>query len=385
MDFQEPDHIGMLRESLRRFVEREMPREAAARWDRENHFPRDVFDKLAELGVMGLTVPEEYGGSGRDILACMVTIEELAKRSCAIAVPYIMSACYAGMNIVECGNEEQKRRLLPEVAAGRLLFAYGFTEPDVGSDLAAIKTTAERRGDEIVVNGSKRFCSGAQMANYIYTLVGDRAGSRYQNLSLVMIPPDTPGVTIERIESLGMKGAPTTDVTFSDVRVPLDAVLGGPEAWNQGWRALVGPGLDVEKLEVAALALGIAEAAVEDAWAYSQERVQFGNAISAFQSVRHTLADARTKIHASRLMLYHAAWLADRHLPCRVETSMAKLLVCEMAKEVVLNCQSILGAYGYVKGFDMERYVRDILLMPIIGGSSNVQRNNIANGLRLPR
>lgn len=386
MDFQEPEHVNMLRDSVRRFVEREMPREAAARWDRDNHFPRDVFDKLAGIGVMGLTVPEEYGGSGREILACMVVIEELARRSCAVAVPYIMSACYAGMNVVECGSPEQKRELLPRIAKSGLMFAYGITEPDVGADIASVKTTADLQDDVILVNGSKRFCSGAEIADYIYTLaVTDRDGRRHQNLSIVLVPPTAEGVTIKRIDSLGMKGAATTDVTFSDVRIPRSAVVGGPEAINRGWGFIVGPGLDVEKLEVAALGLGIAEAAVDDAWQYAQERHQFGNSISSFQVIRHMLADMRTKLHACRLVLYQASWLADRRLPCRAETSMAKLFICETVKQVVLDCQSVLGAYGYVKEFDMERYVRDILLMPIIGGSSNVQRNNVANALRLPR
>lgn len=141
MNLDEPEHIRMLRSSLQRFVEEHMPRAEAARWDRDNIFPREVFDHLADLGVMGLTVPEEYGGSGRDILATMVVIEELSRRSLAVSVPYIMAACYAGMNILECGSETQKRELLPEIAAGRMLFAYGWTEPDVGADLASVRTT----------------------------------------------------------------------------------------------------------------------------------------------------------------------------------------------------------------------------------------------------
>lgn len=386
MDFREPEHLTMLRDTVRRFVEKEMPREAAARWDRDNFFPRDVFDRLAAIGLMGLTIPEEYGGSGRDIPACMLVIEELARRSCAVAVPYIMSACYAGMNIVECGSPEQKSTLLPKIAGEGMMFAYGITEPDAGSDIASVRTMAEFGSNGIRINGAKRFCSGAEIADYIYTLaVTDRGAPRYRNLSLILVPPTAEGVTIERIESLGMKGAATTDVTFEDVVVPVDAIVGGVDGANRGWDAIVGPGLDVEKLEVAALALGIAEAAVDDAWSYSQERRQFGLQIASFQSVRHSLAEMRTKLHACRLVVYQAAWLADRHMPCRTETSMAKLFVCEMAKQVVLDCQSVLGAYGYVKGFDMERYVRDILLMPIIGGSTNIQKNNVANALRLPR
>jgi alkylation response protein AidB-like acyl-CoA dehydrogenase len=308
----------------------------------------------------------------------MIVIEELSRRSLAVSVPYIMSACYAGMNLVECASEEQKTELLPKVADGSLIFAYGWTEPDVGADLASVKTRAERVGDKLVINGAKRFCSGAAMCDYIYALVrtGDE-GSRYKNLSMVLIPPTAKGVTITPIEGLGMKGAATTDVSFDAVAVPLSNLMGGEAGWNQGWSMIMGSGLDVEKLEVAAIAIGIAQAALEDAWAYADERVQFGKKISSYQSIQHKLADMKTQVHAARLMLYHAAWLADQHVPCAAETSMTKLFATEMSKSVALECQTIMGAYGYVKDFDAERYVRDALLMPIIGGSSAIQRNNI--------
>lgn len=386
MNFDLPEHVLMLQETLRRFVADHMPRDAVAEWDKKNSFPRDVFARLGDLGVMGLTVPEEYGGSGRDILATMIVIEELSRRSLAIAVPYIMSACYAGMNLVECGSEEQKKRLLPKVATGEMIFAYGWTEPDVGADLASVKTTAVLEGDSVVVNGAKRFCSGAAFSDYIYTLV--RSGppaARYENLSIVLVPSGAEGVTIEPIDAMGMKGPTTTDVTFDNVRVPAADIIGGPEAWNRGWKMITSAGLDVEKLEVAAMALGIASAAADDALDYSRQRNQFGKPIVNYQSIQHKLADMRTKLHAARLMLYHAAWLADLHRPCGVETSMTKLFVTEAAKEVVLEAQTIMGAYGYVKGFDTERYVRDVLLMPIIGGSSAIQRNNIAKWSRLDR
>ncbi|MER2535921.1 MAG: acyl-CoA dehydrogenase family protein [Rhizobiaceae bacterium] len=376
----EPEHIRALRDMLRRFVETEMPRSLVAKWDKDNHFPRDVFRKLAATGVMGLTVPEEYGGAGRDIVATMACVEELSKRSLAVAVPYVMAACYAGMNLVECGSDGQRRDLLPRVASGDLLFAYGWTEPDVGGDVASVRTAAERRGSELVVNGAKRFCSGAEICDYIFTIVRTGpAEARYKNLSVLLVPPGTPGVTITRIDSLGMKGAATTDVTFDNAVVPADSILGGEAGWNRGWEMITGSGLDVEKLEVAALALGIAEAAFEDAWRYAGQRRQFGKAIGSYQAIRHKLADMATQIHASRLMLFNAADMVNRHIRCGVETSMAKLFATEAAKSVALESQTILGAYGYVKDFDVERYVRDALLMPIIGGSSSIQRNNIVN------
>ncbi len=378
MDLQLPPHVRQIRDTVSRFVEREMPRSAAADWDARNHFPREVFDKLAGLGVLGLTIPPEYGGHGRDILATMVVIEELSRRSLAVSVPYIMAACYAGMNLGDCASEEQKRKFLPQVVAGSLIFAYGWSEPDVGADLASVKTRAWRDGDDVVVHGAKRFCSGSQICDYIYTLVrtGDE-GARYKNLTIVLVPPTAAGVSITRIDSLGMKGAATTDVSFDEVRIPLDHVVGGEAGWNNGWSMIVGSGLDVEKLEVAAMATGIARAAIEDAWAYARERKQFGREIAQYQSIQHKLAEMRTQLHAARLMLYHASSLIDARSQAGVQTSMAKLFATEMAKTVALECQTIFGAYGYVKSFDVERYVRDALLLPIIGGSSAVQKNNI--------
>jgi len=386
--FQEAEHVAMLRDTMRRFVEKEMPRELAQKWDRDNEFPREIFDQLSALGVNALTVPEQYGGAGRDITATMVVIEELARRSMAVAVPYIMCACYGAMNIEEVGSEAQKAELLPKLAEGKLLFAYGISEPDVGADVASVRTSAVRKGNgaTVTINGSKRFCSGANIADYIYTVVkSDSEAGRYKNLSIVLIPPDAPGVTIELQNAMGMKGASTCDVTFEDVEIPAENIVGGEEGWNDGWSRIVGPGLDVEKIEVAALALGNASAAVDDAWDYAQERKQFGKPVSAYQSVRHMLVDAKTKLHACRLMTYHAAWLLDEKKPASVETSMAKLYVSDTAKDIVLSCQQVMGAYGYIKEFDMERYVREALLMPIIGGSSAIQKNNIANRLRLAR
>jgi alkylation response protein AidB-like acyl-CoA dehydrogenase len=266
------------------------------------------------------------------------------------------------------------------------MFAYGLSEPDVGSDLAGVSTRAIREGDTVIVNGAKRFCSGAAIAEYIYTLVRTGpAEDRYRNVSLLLIPPTQAGILLEPQETLGLKGGGTFDVSFTDVEIPAANIVGGEAGWNAGWEKLVGPGLDIEKLEVAAMALGIAGAAVEDAWVYAQERVQFGKPICAIQSIRHMLAEAKTRLEACRLMTYNAAYLVDGGQPAAVATAMAKLFVCDTCRDIVLSCQQVLGAYGYVGDFDMERYVRDILVMPILGGSSAIQKNNVCNLMGLPR
>ena len=385
--FQEPEHVTMLRDTLRQFIEKEMPRDKVREWDKGDHFPREVFNKLADLGLTSLTVPEKYGGNGKDMLATIAVIEELSTRSLGVASGYIFCACYAGLNLSEAASEEQKQELLPKVAKGELLFSYGISEPDVGADVASVKTRAVNEGDEVVINGAKRWCSGPNVTDFIYTLV--RSGpeeERYKNLSIILIPPNLEGITIEPQGTLGQKGVGgTCDVTFDQVRVPLKNIVGGEEGWNSGWSKIISTGLDVEKIEVAALALGIARAAVEDAWQYSQERVQFGKPICHNQSVRHMLSEVKTKLEACRLMTYQGAWLADQKIEGTVQMSMAKLFVTETALEIVLDCQKILGAYGYVRDFDMERYVRDMLAMPILGGSSAIQKNNIANRLQLPK
>lgn len=386
MDFGEPEHIGMLRESIRRMLDKHASREQMAKWDEEDKVPRALMEHIRDLGICGMTVPESFGGTGRDVLGTMVAVEELSRRSMVIATLYLMNSCYGSMNILASGSEEQKQRLLPQLADGQLLFAYGLSEPDVGSDLASVRTRAERRGDKVIINGTKRWCSGAEIADYIYALV--RSGepdARYKNLSLVLIPPTAKGVELTHIPAMGARGLNTNDVSLVDVEISIDDVIGGEDGWNNGWTRLAGPALEVEKLEVAAMALGIAAQAVDDAWEYSQQRKQFGSRICSVQSIRHMLADVQTKLAAAQLMLYRGCWLADNNLPCSAETSMAKMYVCELGLDIVLTCQKVMGAYGYAKGFDMERYVRDMLLMPIIGGSTAIQKNNIANRMGLPK
>ena len=377
----EAEHVTMLRETLRRFVAAEMPRDAVRRWDREHRFPPELFRKLAALGVCGLTIDESHGGQGRDLVAAVAVIEELTRRGAFAAGPFIHCAFYGGMNVSENGSEAQKRALLPRLARGELLFAYGLSEPDVGGDLASVRTTARRSADgrSVILNGVKRWCTGADWADYLYCLVqSDPDAKRHRNLSFVLVPRDAAGLSIQPMEHMNLRYTLSCDVAFDDVAVPVENVVGGDAGWNRGWSMLVGPALDAEKLEITAVAFGIAQAAVEDAFEYAQQRVQFGRPISGHQAVRHALVEARTKLEACRHMLYHAAGLAQQRLPFSAEASMAKLFVADTAVEIALLCQRVLGAYGLSEGHDMERHVRDLLGMPIVGGSSNMQKNNLA-------
>jgi alkylation response protein AidB-like acyl-CoA dehydrogenase len=378
-------HTAELRRQLRRFVAEKAPREKRRQWDRDHTWPRDLFRELADMGLCGLTVPEEYGGQGQDILTAVAVIEELARAGGFLAGPFIHCAFYGGMNIAENGTDAQKAELLPRLARGELLFAYGLSEPDVGGDLSSVKTRARIEGDEVVVTGSKRWCTGADWADYIYCLVNsDPDAPRRKALSFVLIPAKAAGVSVSPIEHTNLRYTASCDVHLDEVRLPLDAIVGGREKWNRGWEMLAGRALDVEKLEVAACTFGVAQATVEEAWAYSQERVQFGKPICAHQAIRHKLVTARTRLEACRLMLYNAARLAHEGRPCAIETSMAKLFIADTGVEIALACQQVMGAYALSDAYDMDRNVRDLLGMPIVGGSSDMQKNNLAALWKLP-
>jgi alkylation response protein AidB-like acyl-CoA dehydrogenase len=383
----ESESLSDLRDMLRKFVAEEMPPEKVRSWDREHRFSLEVFRKLADLGLCGITIDSEYGGLGRDLVAAVAIIEELCRGGSFAAGPFIHSAFYGGLNISENGSEAQKRALLPKLARGEQFFAYGLSEPDVGGDLASVRTTAHRTGDGgVVVNGYKRWCTGADFADTIYCLVkSDEDGPRHGNLSFLLIPTHADGVTVHPIEHGNLRYTLSSDVILEDVELPAEAIVGGEEGWNQGWGMLTGRALDVEKIEITAVTFGIAQAAVEEAWAYAQQRKQFGKLISAHQAIRHRLVEARTRLEACRHMLYHGAWLANQGRPCGVETSMAKLFVADTSVEIALACQRVLGAYGLSEGHDMERHVRDLIGMPIVGGSSDMQKNNIASLLGLAR
>ncbi len=380
----EPGHVIEIRRQLRRFVTEKLPRDKRRALDKAHDWPRDLFRQLADMGFCGLTIAEENGGAGQDIVAAVAVIEELARAGPFLAGPFIHCAFYGGMNISENGSPDQKAALLPRLARGDLLFAYGLSEPDVGGDLSSVKTRGRVEGDHLVINGSKRWCTGADWADYIYCLINTAPdASKREALTFVLIPGKAPGVSTHPIEHVNLRYTASSDVIFEDVRVPLDAIVGGPAKLNKGWGMLAGRALDVEKLEVAACTFGFAQAALNEAWTYAQERIQFGKAIAGHQAVAHKLVTARTKLEACRHMLYHAARLANEGAPCGAETSMAKLFIADTGVEIALACQQVMGAYAFSDAYDIDRNVRDLLGMPVVGGSSDMQRNNLAGLWRL--
>jgi len=375
------------RDVVRKFAQRECPPDKVSQWIREDRIPRELLPRMAELGILGVTVPEHLGGMGREVLAMTAIMEELACHWYALGGLFNMSVAYGALNIASKGSPEQQARFMPDILAGKTIFALGFSEPDVGADLADVRTRAERRGGKIVINGTKRWISGANFSDYVLTLVrsGDPADRR-ASLSLLIVPNDTPGIEVSVTRCMGSNVIPTTDIVFDNAEIDADLILGGDAGWNKGWSMLAGPSLEIEKLVPTIMSLAIARAALDEAWQYSQDRVQGGKRICGHQAVRHVLAAAQAKLYACRLMTYDAARLVEDELPSAAQTSMAKLFVSETARDIVLNCQQyVMGAYGYAEGFRMERLVRDVLAFPIYGGSSAIQRNNIANLMKLPR
>lgn len=371
----------MLRDSIRKLVEKKFDAEWARKVDLEDRFPIEALKPLAELDVLGLTFGEEYGGVGRDIVAATIVLEELARRSIALAWVYVASAFFGGENLGQLATEEQRQKYLPRIAKGEISFAYGLTEPDAGSDTAAVKTFARRDTDKFIINGTKTFISGATAADYMITLVRtNRDVAKHKGLSFFVIPLNAPGVSAKPIPKIGVHGSDTCEVVLDNVEVTMDELLGGEENLNSGWKQLLGL-LDVEHIHIAAECVGLAQGAYEETAKYITQRKQFDVPISNFQVIQHTMADNYTQINAGRLLTYYAADLANQNVDCWKESAMAKLFTSEMAKKVALDGVQLHGGYGYALEYDIQRYMRDSIVMTIGGGTSQAQRNIIWGAL----
>jgi alkylation response protein AidB-like acyl-CoA dehydrogenase len=374
VDFALTDDQKQLVRLIEDFIERETSRELDRECDENERFPIELNDKLAATGLYGLPFPREYGGSGGSTIDFCLAAETLATGSDAACALFLLPVFFAGEMLLNNGSEEQKHRYLPEIVAGRLKGCFALTEPDVGSDASRVKTRAVADGDEFVINGQKPLISGADIADIIMTVTRtDPDVNRYEGMSILMVPRETPGITINKLKKLGGRIVATCEIFFDDVRVSRERSLGGPEALNQGWPQLLKQ-LDIEGIMMGALHVAIAEKAFADALAYAKQREQFGRAIASYQMVVQLLADMKTQIEAARWLTYRAAWLKDRGLPCSLEASYCKLFATEMAKKVTQDGMQVMGGYGYMMDSDMQRYVRDALLGTIGGGTNQIQR-----------
>jgi len=376
MNFDLSNEQRMWRKAVHDFVEKEV-RPKAHEVDVTSEFNWNAVRKGGPLGLMGLNIPEEYGGAGVDAISAAIAIEELGWGCGSTALALAAHNGLGTAPLVLYGSEVLKKKWLPRVSSGRhKLGALALTEPGAGSDLqGGVRTKAEQRGREWVINGAKMWTTNASIAEYIITLVRTDTSGNSRSLSQILVPTDTPGLTIGPAEKkMGLHGSPTHAVTFEDVRVPLDNLIGEK---GHGLQQTLST-LDGGRISIGALSIGLAQAAYEYALAYAKERRAFGKRIAEFQAIQWMLADAATEIEAARTLLYKAAWLKEEGRPYLKEASMAKMFATEMAERVCRNAIQVHGGYGYSSEYPVERIYRDARLMTIGEGTSEIQRLVIA-------
>ncbi len=377
VDFRPSEEQELLRASVREFAEAEM-RPHVMEWDEAQHFPMELLPKLADLGLMGIQFAEEYGGSAMSAVDYCICIEELARVCPAIALSVAAHNGLCAAHIAMFGTNAQKIAFLPRLVRGEVLGAWGLTESGAGSDAAGMKTSAVRTGDGWVLNGSKNFITHGKIGGVMVVVaVTDRAkGNR--GISAFVLPHGTPGMSAGKKENkLGMRASDTSEVIFQSCRVGADQLLGEE---GQGFINTLQV-LDAGRIGIAALAVGLAQGAYEAALRYARERRQFGQPIAAFQAIQWKLADNATRIEAARLLTYRAAYLKDRGLRMTRESAMAKLFASEIAVKAADDCVQIHGGYGFVKDYPAEKYFRDVKLLTIGEGTSEIQRLVIARQL----
>jgi alkylation response protein AidB-like acyl-CoA dehydrogenase len=378
MNFELTKEQQMIKEMVREFAEKEIAPNAA-KWDEEAYFPIEVFKKMGELGLLGIPFPEQYGGSGGDTISYAIAVEEIGRACGGTGLSYAAAVSLGASPIYYFGTEEQKQKWLVPMARGEALGAFGLTEPNAGSDAGGTKTTAVLDGDEYVINGEKCWITNAEYARQVIVTAVTGKDERGKNIiSAIIVPTDTPGFTIRsNYDKMGVRASNTCELVFENVRVPKENVLGDPK---KGFKQFLYT-LDGGRISIAALAVGIAQAAFEKALQYAKERVQFGQTISKFQAIQFKLADMAMEIELARNMVYKAAWLKDQGKPFTKEASFAKLFASEMGFRVCNQAIQIHGGYGYMKEYGVERHLRDIKLMEIGEGTSEIQRVVIARQL----
>jgi alkylation response protein AidB-like acyl-CoA dehydrogenase len=372
MDFELNDEQRMWRETVHEFVSREV-KPKAHEVDEKSEFNWSAVRKMGPLGLLGLNIPEEFGGAGVDAVSAAIAIEELGWGCGSTALALAAHNGLGCAPIALFGNEEQKKAFLPPVTSGKgNLAALALTEPGAGSDLkGGVRTKAERDGSEWVINGAKAWCTNASIADFIVTLVRTDPGMGSNSLSHIIVPTNSPGLYIGPPEKkMGLKGSPTHAVTYDNVRVTHGNLLGEVGRGLQQTLAV----LDGGRIGIAALSLGLAQSAYEDALRYAKERQTFGKPIAEYEAIQWMLADAATEIQAARFLVYHAAWLKENRKNFTKEASMAKLFSTEMAERVCRNAIQIYGGYGYSREYPVELTYRDARLMTIGEGTSEVQR-----------
>ena len=367
----------MIRDAVREFAKNELWPHAAA-WDKAHHFPREALQGLAALGAYGICVPEEFGGANLDYVSLALVLEEIAAGDGGTSTIISVTNCPVNAILLNFSNAAQQKKWLEPLAQGKLLGAFCLTEPHVGSDASALKTTAVKDGDGYVINGVKQFITSGKNGDVaIVIAVTDKVAGK-RGMSAFIVPTNAPGYRVARLEDkLGQHSSDTAQINFDNCRIPADNLIGQE---GEGYKIALG-GLEGGRIGIAAQSLGMARSAFEVALAYAKDRVSFGQPIFNHQAVGFRLAECATKIEAARQLIWHAASLKDAGRPCLKEAAMAKLFASEMAEEVCSAAIQTLGGYGYVSDFPVERIYRDVRVCQIYEGTSDVQKIIIQRAL----
>ena len=367
----------MIRDAVRAFSREELwPN--AARWDKEHHFPKEAHKGLAALGAYGICVPEEFGGANLDYVTLALVLEEIAAGDGGTSTAISVTNCPVNAILLRCGNAQQKKQWLAPLAQGEMLGAFCLTEPHVGSDASALKTTAVKDGDGYVINGVKQFITSGKYGDVAIVIAVTDKGAGKKGMSAFLVPTNAPGYVVARVEDkLGQHSSDTAQINFDNCRIPGDNLIG---AEGEGYKIALG-GLEGGRIGIAAQSVGMARSAFECALDYAKQRESFGQSIFNHQAVGFRLAECATQIEAARQLIWHAATLRDAGLPCLKEAAMAKLFASEMAEKVCSAAIQTLGGYGYVSDFPVERIYRDVRVCQIYEGTSDVQKIIIQRAL----
>ncbi|MEK5441804.1 acyl-CoA dehydrogenase family protein [Fredinandcohnia sp. FSL W7-1320] len=377
MNFDLTTEQKLIQRTIREFSEAEVAPGAEQR-DKDKRFPKEVFQKLGELGMMGLPFPEEYGGADSDTISFAIVVEELSRACGSTGITYSAHISLGGAPLHLFGTKEQKQKYLTPICTGESLGAFGLTEPNAGSDAGGTQTEALLENNQFVINGNKCFITNASFAKHLaLTAITGRHGTK-KEISAIIVPTDAEGFkVIDNYEKMGLNASNTTELVLEDVHVPEENLLGKR---GEGFRQFLIT-LDGGRIGIGAMAVGIAQAAYEKALNYAKERKQFGKSLSSFQAIQFKLADMAMKIELARNMVYKAAWLKDQGKNFSKEASMAKLYASEICMEVTNQAVQIHGGYGYMKEYHVERYMRDAKLLEIGEGTSEIQRMVIARSI----
>ncbi|MFM2274566.1 MAG: hypothetical protein RL211_438 [Pseudomonadota bacterium] len=367
----------MIRDAVRAFAREELwPN--AARWDKEHHFPKDAHKGLAALGAYGICVPEEFGGANLDYLTLALVLEEIAAGDGGTSTVISVTNCPVNAILMRYGNAQQKKQWLTPLAQGRMLGAFCLTEPHVGSDASALKTTAVKDGNGYVINGVKQFITSGKYGDVAIVIAVTDKGAGKKGMSAFLVPTNAPGYVVARLEDkLGQHSSDTAQINFDNCRIPGENLIGSE---GEGYKIALG-GLEGGRIGIAAQSVGMARSAFECALDYAKQRESFGQSIFSHQAVGFRLAECAVQIEAARQLIWHAATLRDAGLPCLKEAAMAKLFASEMAERVCSAAIQTLGGYGYVSDFPVERIYRDVRVCQIYEGTSDVQKIIIQRAL----